>query len=978
MSTSLKHAIAACLLFFPILASAQLISTVPAFPTADGGIEITFDASLGSAGLLGFTGDVYAHTGVLTNLSASPSAWRYVVAGWGVNIEKAKMTRIATNKYRLTIPNIRSYYNVPANEQILKLAMVFRSGTQVAGAWREGKGVGGTDIFIDLYSGVVNVRFVQPAVSNAYSPLFVATGVTVPVLGVASSSGSQIAMMKLFAGNTLVTEVANDTLQASLQATTAGRTDLRLVAIDDLGRSDTARVYFVTDPQPQAMARPAGLKDGITYDSPSSATLSLFAPGKSHVYLIGDFNDWQVRDEYLLKRDVLKADSAWHWITLTGLTPGQEYGFQYLVDGSIRVADPYSTKILDPWNDSFISSATFPNLKPYPSGKTENIVGVLNTLPEPYQWQITNFTPPPKSKLVIYELLVRDFIAARNYQTLIDTLDYLQNLGINAIEFMPVKEFEGNLSWGYNPMFFTALDKAYGTPNAFKRFVDEAHARGIAIILDQVLNHAFGLNPLVRMYWDSANNRPAANSPYFNPVAKHDFNVGYDFNHESKATQYFVDRVNRYWIEEYKIDGYRFDLSKGFTQVNSLGNVGFWGQYDATRIRLLKRMANYIWSIDSDSYVILEHFAANNEEQELGAHGMMLWNNATHAFQEASMGWTASSDFSHAHHSNRGFSTPALVSYMESHDEQWIMLKNRLFGNSSNAAHNIKTVPIGLQRQKLTGAFFFPVPGPKMLWQFGELGYGGGASECLMDSPDCANPAVAPQVGRTANKPIRWEYRNDPQRYKLYQTWAALIRLKTNYAPFSNPASYTQSMGGAIKSYRMTHADFDVSVIGNFGVTAVDANITFSRTGDWYDYFSGATRSVGNTTEGIRLEPGEFNVFTTSRLPTPPIGITTDIEKDAALSDLPTVTALIGNYPNPFNPTTVIGYSVGTQDLASLQVRLSVYDLLGREVAVLVNGFQSPGRYEVTFNASNLSSGVYLIRMQAGTQSFTRKMMLVK
>jgi hypothetical protein len=480
------------------------------------------------------------------------------------------------------------------------------------------------------------------------------------------------------------------------------------------------------------------------------------------------------------------------------------------------------------------------------------------------------------------------------------------------------------------------------------------------------------------MYWDSANNRPAANSPYFNPVAKHDFNVGYDFNHESKATQYFVDRVNRYWIEEYKIDGYRFDLSKGFTQVNSLTNTDFWGQYDASRIRLLKRMANYIWSIDSDSYVILEHFAANNEEQELGAHGMMLWNNATHAFQEASMGWVNSSDFSSAHHANRGFSTPALVSYMESHDEQWIMLKNRLFGNSTNAAHNIKAVPIGLQRQKLTGAFFFPVPGPKMLWQFGELGYGGGASECLMDSPDCANPAVAPQVGRTANKPIRWEYRNDPQRYNLYQTWAALIRLKTEYAPFSNPASYTQSMGGAIKSYRMTHAEFDVSVIGNFGVTAVDANITFSRTGDWYDYFSGATRSVGNTTEGIRLEPGEFNVFTTSRLPTPPIGITTDIDDNDSRSDLPTVTALTGNYPNPFNPTTVIRYSVGTQDLASLPVRLSVYDLLGREVAVLVNGVQSAGRYEVTFNASGLSSGVYLIRMQSGAQSFTRKMMLVK
>ncbi len=759
---------------------------------------------------------------------------------------------------------------------------------------------------------------------------------------------------------------------------TAGSHELKIVAVTKAGVTiaDSTTFSYLTSISVVEEARPQGLRDGITYDpnDPTKATLSLFAPYKQYVHVIGDFNDWGVLPSYLMKRHAVNADSVWYWINLTGLTAGQEYGFQYLIDGALRVADPYSEKVLDPWNDSFIDAATYPNLKPYPTGKTTNVVGVLNTRPVPYQWRVTNFTPPPKEKLVIYELLVRDFIEAKNYQTLIDTLDYLQRLGINAIELMPVKEFEGNISWGYNPMFFTALDKAYGTPNAFKQFVDAAHERGIAIILDQVLNHAFGLNPLVRMYWDAANNRPAANSPYFNPVAKHDFNVGYDFNHESKATQYFVDRVNRYWMEEYKIDGFRFDLSKGFTQVNSLGNVGFWGQYDASRIRLLKRMANSIWSVKNNAYVILEHFAANNEEQELGAHGMMLWNNATHAFQEASMGWTASSDFSSAYFGNRGFSTPALVSYMESHDEQWIMLKNRLFGNSTNAAHNIKTVPIGLQRQKLTGAFFFPVPGPKMIWQFGELGYGGGPSECLNDSADCANSAVLPQVGRTDPKPIRWAYRNDPQRYNLYQTWAALIRLKTDFAPFQQPANYTQSMGGAIKSYRITHADFDVSVIGNFGVTAADANIVFSRTGDWYDYFSGATRTVANTTEGIRLEPGEFKIFTTARLPLPPVGITTDVDDNESRSDLPTVTTLTGNYPNPFNPSTVVGYQLSVDALTTIKV----YDLLGREVAVLVNGVQAAGRYEVTFNASNLSSGVYLIRMQAGQQSFTRKMMLVK
>ena len=75
-----------------------------------------------------------------------------------------------------------------------------------------------------------------------------------------------------------------------------------------------------------------------------------------------------------------------------------------------------------------------------------------------------------KEKLFIYELLLRDFVARHDFQTLKDTLNYLQNLGVNAIELMPVNEFEGNESWGYNPAFYFAVDKYYGSKNAFKSF----------------------------------------------------------------------------------------------------------------------------------------------------------------------------------------------------------------------------------------------------------------------------------------------------------------------------------------------------------------------------------------------------------------------------------------------------------------------------------------------------------------------------
>lgn len=232
------------------------------------------------------------------------------------------------------------------------------------------------------------------------------------------------------------------------------------------------------------------------------------------------------------------ASGRW-WVQVDNLTPDTEYAYQFLVDGQLRVADPYGEKILDPRNDAFIPAVTYPNLKAYPTGKTTGIVSVLQPGQTPYAWQATNFQRPARPNLVVYELHLRDFIARHDYQTLTDTLAYLQRLGVNAIELLPVSEFEGNDSWGYNPSFYFAPDKYYGTKNAYKTFIDACHRRGMAVIMDMVLNHSFGQSPMVQLYFDNTAGKPAANSPWFNVDATHPFNVGYDFNHESPYTKYF-------------------------------------------------------------------------------------------------------------------------------------------------------------------------------------------------------------------------------------------------------------------------------------------------------------------------------------------------------------------------------------------------------------------------------------------------------
>ena len=181
--------------------------------------------------------------------------------------------------------------------------------------------------------------------------------------------------------------------------------------------------------------------------------------------MAGSFNNWQPGAAYAMKKD---PSSTKFWLELTGLTPGVNNTYQYwVVDttpiaGSpnlVKTADPYSTLVLSPFDDGGIPSTTYPNIPAYPAGQ-EREVTVLKTGQTPYNWQVTNFTKPKKEDLVVYEVLIRDFDSHRSFQDLIDRIDYFKNLKVNAIELMPIMEFEGNESWGYNTSFHLALDNS--------------------------------------------------------------------------------------------------------------------------------------------------------------------------------------------------------------------------------------------------------------------------------------------------------------------------------------------------------------------------------------------------------------------------------------------------------------------------------------------------------------------------------------
>ncbi|GAA5037164.1 hypothetical protein GCM10011506_33220 [Marivirga lumbricoides] len=675
---------------------------------------------------------------------------------------------------------------------------------------------------------------------------------------------------------------------------------------------------YSTTPVVEEQPTPEGAFAGINYNSETSVTLVLVAPNKENVFVIGDFNDWSLDVDYLMFKD-----GNQFWLTINNLIPGQEYQFQYLVDGTIRIHDPYTEKISSEFDDpEIIDDNRYPDLKPYPVGQTSEAAGYIQTNKPQFDWSDGDFVKPEKEDLVIYELLVRDFTDLRTFDAVTKKLDYLESLGINAIEFMPVMEFEGNLSWGYNPFAMLSLDKYYGTEYDLKTLVNEAHNRGIAIILDIALNHQFGRNALVRLYNEGTYGNPTSQNPWFNTSAKHDFNVGYDMNHESQLTQDYVDRIVAYWIEEYHVDGYRYDLSKGFTQRNTLGNVGLWGQYDASRVALLKRLADVQWAVDPGSYVILEHFAENNEERELANYGMMLWGNENHNFRNLAKGNNA--NISGLSYLAKGWNDPHVIGYMESHDEERVAWD---LANSSS-----ESLARQMQRLKLNAAFFFLVPGPKMIWQFGEFGY----DEELNND-------------RLGIKPTKWGYLDNPERNKLFQVYQSLIKLKIQ-TEILEKQNFGWNASSEVKWIRYNNQETEVVLFGNFSKESGELDQQIVSEGTWYDYFTGKEYTIESSEDfSFPLAAGEFRLLTSQ-----PIENYIS-EEGIVLNNTGKIESRAKVYPNPAQNNIYINL-----DYDDMSVQL--LDMNGKVVPAPVINKQS--KYEV--NVSQLPAGMYFMKLSIG------------
>ncbi|MBG6062203.1 hypothetical protein IWX83_001999 [Flavobacterium sp. CG_9.1] len=727
----------------------------------------------------------------------------------------------------------------------------------------------------------------------------------------------------------------------------------------------TKKFSAIVNPNVVSAALPAGLVDGINYNTTDAtkATLVVDAPFKDFVYVAGSFNNWQPTGSFAMKKD---PASGKFWLELTGLVSGTNYTYQYwVVDQTpiagtpslVKTADPYSTLVLSPFDDGGIPASKYPNMPVYPVGQ-EREVTVLQTGKTPYSWSsaTTNFIKPAKEKLVVYELLVRDFDANRSYQDLINKIDYFKNLKINAIELMPVMEYEGNESWGYNTSFHMALDKFYGTSDKLKEFIDLCHQNGIAVILDVALNHAFGRNPMLRIWMNDPDGdgwgSPSTENPYFNTTAMHSYSVGEDFNHQQPRTQNYVQRVIKQWVEEYKIDGFRWDLTKGFTQ-NCPANV-LGGQENCTgnkqqdRVEVLQKYADYSWGLDANHYVIFEHLGGNDEEQqwanyrlnETPSKGVMMWGILTSEYNNLTKGYAG--NISRMSSSSRGFTAHRLMGYAESHDEERLMYNNLQSGNNSNPDHNVKTLNVALSRMSALGAVSLLVPGPKMIWQFGELGWDTSIFSCNNGSVNSPSDATSGDCKLDTKPQPQWtaNWLGDTNRSKIYDDWAKMITMKTVEPVFSGTATINNS-SSLFPNIKITNSALassqlkDVLIVANFNVIPQNVPSGFPYTGTWYDLMDNTSINVISTSAAITLQPGEFKIYGNK-------------SASLAIADYEKAPSIV-LYPNPAS-----NYFTLNEPIAKVQI----FSITGQ----MVKSFEASQAAGYHFSISDLNQGLYIVK----------------
>ena len=281
----------------------------------------------------------------------------------------------------------------------------------------------------------------------------------------------------------------------------------------------------------------------------SGTLFRVWAPHADKVAVVGSFNDWDSN------RHAMKAEeNGYWWVDVAEAKRGDEYRFLLSTPaGELSRIDPYAREVT-------------------------NSVGNGVVYDPDFDWEGDKFSINPSNELVIYELHIGTFHVVDpgedrpgTFDSAIQQLGQLKKLGVNAIEIMPVAEFAGDRSWGYNPAHIFAVETAYGGPKAFKSLIKECHRQGLAVILDVVYNH-FGPSDLHLWRFDGWSENDGGGIYFYN-----DWKAETPWGHNrpdygrGEVRQFIRDNALM-WLDEYHVDGLRYDATVYIRTIHGPGD----------------------------------------------------------------------------------------------------------------------------------------------------------------------------------------------------------------------------------------------------------------------------------------------------------------------------------------------------------------------------------------------------------------------
>ncbi|MDE6486749.1 MAG: hypothetical protein K2L76_04490 [Muribaculaceae bacterium] len=674
-------------------------------------------------------------------------------------------------------------------------------------------------------------------------------------------------------------------------------------------------------PVSEAREYPGGVPvQGAVDNADGTVTFCLAAPDKSSVTIVPSWSDYKLLDENCMYYHDYNG-RRYFWITSPKLADDTDYMYYYLVDGIYAVGDPYAKLVLDPYNDKWLlaDGLGYEGMPEYPAGVGRDVMlAVWRRDMNSYNWSA--FEIPAHDRLYVYEMLLRDFTGTEGQSkgngtlaAAMEKIPYIKSLGVNAVELMPVMEFNGNNSWGYNTNFYMAPDKAYGSPEQYKDFIDECHRNGMAVILDIVFNQTDGLTPWYQMY-------PVGANPFYNAKAPHDYSVLNDLNPGyDLVEQHYID-VLQYWLREYNVDGFRFDLVKGLGDNSSYGSGT--EAYNQSRVDRMKRLHAAIKAVKPDAIHINELLAASPEENANAADGQIGWHNLSHNAGQFAMSYDEdNSGVSEFYTANTDRTPWHSMAYAESHDEERLGYKM-----VSYAPTAVQTGRVRARRLAALGAWMVLTPGPKMIWQFQEMG-----NDQTTKNSDGSN--------NTSPKRVNWSALDNAINKHIVAAYRAAGALRVaNPAMFGRDADFVCTWSKSTTAPRSlcirkdgktivaffnpsTTAAQDVTVSGT-GLAASAAELVYACEG-----FDNPSLSGSGGTLKLNVPANSFAIYGSAGIS----GI------DDAVAD-------------GIDGSVSVAGGIGEIIVSGACGAVEAYDLSGRRVAL-----------------SGLAAGVYVVRVDGGS-----------